>query len=248
MDAWYIGPAKMHYRNYEFYTPETRGYRITNSAKFYPAYCKMPAIESGNTIQLAAQDLIIAIQNRHKQALINLTPQHTKALRQLAESFVTAAGSETPVTKEGTQSPRVITTQPVTHEGVTRNNQPMPDILTTHDESAHTPVTDQPLNNDRPHRITAKYMHSAPPLKYITQEEEDNAHWSNAATQSQLNNPEAIPYRTPQTLTGINTQALTQLTTQWHILPILHQANSGVHSVTTETMTKYEKLANDPIT
>ena len=31
IDAWYVGPAKMHYRNYRFYVPETCGYRITNS-------------------------------------------------------------------------------------------------------------------------------------------------------------------------------------------------------------------------
>ena len=93
VDAWYVGPAKMYYRNYKFYIPETRGYRITNSAKFFPAHCKMPAIEPGDTIRPAAQDLIIAIQNRHKQASINLTPQHTEALRQLAEIFVITAGT-----------------------------------------------------------------------------------------------------------------------------------------------------------
>jgi hypothetical protein len=48
IDAWYTGPAKMHYRNYRFYVPETRGYRISGSAKFFPAHCKMPAIEPGD--------------------------------------------------------------------------------------------------------------------------------------------------------------------------------------------------------
>ena len=69
----------------------------------------------------------------------------------------------------------------------------------------HTPVTDQPPNNDRPRRTTAKYTHTAPPPNYITQEEEDNAHWSNPATQSQANNPQAISIRTPRTPTGIDT-------------------------------------------
>ncbi|KAL7476250.1 hypothetical protein ACHAW6_002122 [Cyclotella cf. meneghiniana] len=58
VDAWYVGPAKMHYKNYKFYIPETRGYRITNSAKFFSAHCKMLAIEPGDTIRLAAQELM----------------------------------------------------------------------------------------------------------------------------------------------------------------------------------------------
>jgi hypothetical protein len=40
IDAWYVGSAKMHYRNYHFYAPEMHGYRITNSAEFFPAHCK----------------------------------------------------------------------------------------------------------------------------------------------------------------------------------------------------------------
>jgi len=66
VNAWYVGPAKMHYRNYRFYIPDTRGYRTTNSAKFFLAHCKMPAIELGDTIRLATQDLIVAMQNIHK--------------------------------------------------------------------------------------------------------------------------------------------------------------------------------------
>ena len=35
VDTWYVGPAKMNYRNYKIYIPETRGYRITSSAIFF---------------------------------------------------------------------------------------------------------------------------------------------------------------------------------------------------------------------
>ena len=50
VDAWYVGPAKKHYRNFKFYIPKTRGYRIANTAKFYPQHCKQPAIEPGDSI------------------------------------------------------------------------------------------------------------------------------------------------------------------------------------------------------
>jgi hypothetical protein len=105
IEGWYVGPATMHYRNYRFYIPETRGYRISNSAKFYPQYCKMPAIEPGDTIRLAAQDLIKAIKNKNSKAPINLEPRHTEALRQLADIFnqVTKVDEE----KENTAPPRV---------------------------------------------------------------------------------------------------------------------------------------------
>jgi hypothetical protein len=79
----------MHYRNYTFYVLETRNYRITNSAKFFPAHCKMPAIEPGDTIRLAAQDLIAALRLKHSKAPINLEPSHTAALRELATIFDT---------------------------------------------------------------------------------------------------------------------------------------------------------------
>jgi hypothetical protein len=61
IDTWYVGPAKTHYRNYHLYIPETKGYRILNSAKFFPANCNLPAIEPGDTVRLAAQDLIMAL-------------------------------------------------------------------------------------------------------------------------------------------------------------------------------------------
>jgi hypothetical protein len=77
----------MHYRNYQFFIPETGGMQTSNSAKFFPAHCKMPAIQPGDAIQLAAQDLIITLRQKHSKAPINLEPQHTAALQKLAEIF-----------------------------------------------------------------------------------------------------------------------------------------------------------------
>ena len=31
-----------HYRSYEFYVPDTRAYRISASANFFPSYCDLP--------------------------------------------------------------------------------------------------------------------------------------------------------------------------------------------------------------
>lgn len=90
-----------------YYIPETRGYRIASTTKLFPAYCKMPAIEPGDTIKLAAQDLIQAICNRIKHTPIDLAPKHTEALRDLTRILAEATsnydehgGSDSPVVNE----------------------------------------------------------------------------------------------------------------------------------------------------
>ena len=50
----------------------------------------MPAIEPGDTVRLAAQDLIGAMP-KLSNAPIDLNPKHTQALRPLTEIFSEAA-------------------------------------------------------------------------------------------------------------------------------------------------------------
>jgi hypothetical protein len=64
----------------------------------------MPAIEPGNTVRLAAQDLIVAMQ-KLTNAPIDLNPKHTEALRQLTEIFNEAARLAND--KENSPAPRV---------------------------------------------------------------------------------------------------------------------------------------------
>ena len=49
-DAWYVGPAKEHYRCYKFFMPATKAFRITQAAMFYPSHCKMPQVSPADTI------------------------------------------------------------------------------------------------------------------------------------------------------------------------------------------------------
>ena len=158
VDAWFVGPAKQHYRCYRFYIPDTKAYRITNTAKFFPAHCKLPAIEPSDTIRLAAQDLIKALlNNTHQTAPIDLTEKHTEALQKLAEIFDTSirvdpekenhkppnrqtrrsprvhnnspARVPPPSTSHDATSPRVLRSQTQVHQRVTRQNKPMPVIF-----------------------------------------------------------------------------------------------------------------------
>jgi hypothetical protein len=62
-EAWYVGPALEHYRCYQSYVPDTNGLRITSTAKFFPAYTKMPTLSSANLATNAAERLIHALQH-----------------------------------------------------------------------------------------------------------------------------------------------------------------------------------------
>jgi hypothetical protein len=67
----------------------------------------MPAIEPGDTVRLAAQDLIVAMQ-KLANAPIDLNPKHTQALWQLTEIFNEAARVSD--NKENSPAPRVTNT------------------------------------------------------------------------------------------------------------------------------------------
>ena len=151
VDAWYVGPAKKHYRCYKLYIPETKGYRIANTAKFYPAHCKTPTIEPGDTIRLAAQDLIAAIKQNTKRIPISLHHKHTKALRKLANIFAETAGetehtlsrveqpvprvTNSPTTSTEPTAPSTIKQTRFLHQRVTRSNTPPPAMPTIHEEN-----------------------------------------------------------------------------------------------------------------
>eukprot|EP00804_Cyclotella_cryptica_P024369 CCRYP_020067-RA/>CCRYP_020067-RA protein AED:0.42 eAED:0.30 QI:0/0/0/1/0/0/2/0/521 len=182
VDAWYVGPAKKHYRCYKFYIAETKGYRIANTAKFYPAHCKTPTIEPGDTIRLAAQDLIAAMKQTDKNAPISLHHKHTEALRKLASIFAEAAGEtehslprfegaasssrvpHRPTTSTEPTAPSKIKRTRFVHQRVTRSNVPPPPMPTIHEESpqslarakrrerGHKPSNHRPVRKKKPVR------------------------------------------------------------------------------------------------
>jgi len=110
-----------------------------NTAKFYPQHCKQPTIELGNTIRLAAQDLISALHQHKKFAPISLHHKHTEALRLLSEIFDHTVSEQQPIPRVTTQTipsssvshtnPSTICTTPLIHQCITRSNKPMPEAL-----------------------------------------------------------------------------------------------------------------------
>eukprot|EP00804_Cyclotella_cryptica_P000090 CCRYP_013749-RA/>CCRYP_013749-RA protein AED:0.16 eAED:0.11 QI:0/0/0/1/0/0/3/0/1031 len=269
LDAWYVGPAKKHYQNYCFFIPSTKGYHTSGSAKFFPKHTKMPAIEPGDTIRLAAQDLITAIRTV-SNAPITLTSQHTVALRQLADIFATSTqvGNDT-VAQHPTPLPRVRNPPPATR--VTRmNNTPSMSTNPTNPERLqtqrcvhqrhrcnNTPVQETITAERASHNNTPTPDKPTPKGHYITQDDD---------TMNSLQSTKLFTH-SPMTPCNISHQALYHIahTSNPHASTRSHQQNSAtnmlssrwthnsnvcngvVHPITKETITKYEKLANDPI-
>jgi hypothetical protein len=112
-DAYYLNRAPEHWRCYKFYVPETKSFRISGAATFFPSHCKMPTVDPGDTIRLAAQDLITALKNPHPNAPIDLEPRHNQALRELSDIFQASIKQ----TSEGeTESPRVASEPSTSHD------------------------------------------------------------------------------------------------------------------------------------
>ena len=62
-DAWYLGPAPNHYRCWMFYVPETRAYRVSGSAEFFPQHCQTPTFTPEEHIQELHAELIDTMKN-----------------------------------------------------------------------------------------------------------------------------------------------------------------------------------------
>jgi hypothetical protein len=104
----------------------------------------MPHVDPGDTIRMAAQDLITALQNPSPNAPVDLEPRHNQALRDLSNIFQDAVKKSAPISKgdentpprvanqpstsNDTTSPRVVRATPRLHQRITRNNSPMPTI------------------------------------------------------------------------------------------------------------------------
>jgi hypothetical protein len=152
-DAYYVNRVPEHWRCYKFFVPDTKAFRISGAAKFFPTHCKMPAVDPGDTVRLAAQDLITALNNLNPNAPIDLEPRHSQALRDLSNIFQqsikqTSEGegesprvATEPSTSHNTTAPRVVQLAPRIHQRTTRRNTPI--LPTIQEETTPAPRTNK---------------------------------------------------------------------------------------------------------
>ncbi|KAL7503761.1 hypothetical protein ACHAXN_001695, partial [Cyclotella atomus] len=136
-DAWYIGPAHNHYRSYEFYVPETRAYRTSASAHFFPTYCELPNESPIEAAARTAAELLVELQQHRGSTDPVSLSRHQKAMKIINDIYKSTTSQPPRVEEKGQQSPRVeptLSSNPTAprvvkstkrlHNRVTRNNTP----------------------------------------------------------------------------------------------------------------------------
>ena len=148
LDGWYVGPAKQHYRCYKFFIPETKGFRIAQTAKKFPAHTRIPTITRRAQILINAKELTKALLQTNDKNILH--PPASTALKALATIFSQAAekdkentptqrvntspnnttvqrvdASLLPTTSQNTTNTNVISNNQISHTRKTRNNTPI---------------------------------------------------------------------------------------------------------------------------
>ena len=62
LDAWYVGPAHLHYRNWTFFVPSTGGMRVSGKANFYPQHVELPKESPSDEVRRMALNLTATLQ------------------------------------------------------------------------------------------------------------------------------------------------------------------------------------------
>ena len=150
---------------------KTKATRIARAAQFFPAHCKMPQISPGDTICMAAQDLIVALQNPNPQAPIYLEPKHNDALKRLAVIFHDTVKNIQPSSKGEAASPRVNLQPSTSHD--TTSPRALRLITRIHQRKTrnNTPITENPTKRDNDKRCAPNI-----PVKRDPEEQTENQH------------------------------------------------------------------------
>ena len=81
VDAWYLHPSNDHYRCNKFYVPETRAYRTSGSAEYYPQHCSNPNFSPAEHIKELKEEITATIKDAER------TPSNKKLMRALKEKI-----------------------------------------------------------------------------------------------------------------------------------------------------------------
>jgi hypothetical protein len=244
IDAWYIGPSKDHYRVYKFYCPETKAIRINGSAQFFPQHCKLPTLSPTQHAKFVADELFESLTNLNKKTRKPLLKHIAKQLKAMVHNQTPAPiprvtnnshpeGPEQrvvvhPTTNTSTNptAPRNLATATKTHQRTTRRNTPGRTALIEREE---TPKL----------RRSPRAHHSSPPPT-------SNNKAPNVITQEAVYHL-AAPINPPLwTPTSFLTACPTAHRNNFD-LDIEHFASPVIHPVTGASITRYQKLAKDPL-
>lgn len=148
VDAWYVGPAKDHYRNYRFFIVDTNAYRTSGSCKFFPQHCqyyeptpmehatditddlvttaaRLPKRQQRKVLTKVARELHKVIsQNEAPTSEGGNMRSEGGNLSSEGEATVTRPATPAITTSTNPTAQRVVKTAPRTHQRNTRANVP----------------------------------------------------------------------------------------------------------------------------
>ncbi len=82
VNAFYLGPAKDHYRCYNHYVPETKAHRISGSTELFPQHCQLRSLMPHQHFRALTDELT------NKTALANSTPKGRCLLQLLSTQII----------------------------------------------------------------------------------------------------------------------------------------------------------------
>ena len=86
VDSFYVTPAKKHYRCWDFYVPETKGFLTSVQATFYPTHWNTPTETLIYAAVKNAHDSTNEIRRANKD-IKQFPKQHMETLKQFGEIF-----------------------------------------------------------------------------------------------------------------------------------------------------------------
>ena len=262
----------MHYRLLEMFDPNTRSYRTVGTYKLYPSHCKVPTISEADRTIIAAAELLDTIRVQIPTQA-DTKRQHLHVIEQLTEILNKAPpprvdGQSAPrvghgaTTSTDKTSPRVVKQTKYVHQRRTRNNNPMLAITEEEIPINAVPVQVEPPTTERGKRANQrearKETRTPSPnptaIPTITQDE-DPPPYTHAPS---CNSPRSAMFLSQEALHFVLGKAMltdtpgqipyyTEQNAQGEPIGIAEMANGVVHPITNETITKYQKLAEDPL-
>ena len=248
IDAWYCGPSANHYRCNHFYVPDTRAMRISGSFELYPVHCQLPTLTPAEHTTQVAQELIRCMEMLPPATRKRVFHTTTEAIRKFTGAPPTNPPTYDPATLpwpaskgeqanskgEQTQAPtssnptatHITRTAPRVHLRHTRNNVPPTSTPIETTTAAPAPWVATPPNNEPTTIQDTLEPRRSPRIALQSPRLYSNAALAALRTQTYapLPNSHAIPW-----------------TCEHFCAPV-------IHPVTGESITKYKKLVDDPIT
>jgi len=238
IDAWYCGPSANNYPCNHFYVPDTRAMRILGTFELYPVHCQLPTLSPEEHTQQVAHKLVRCMKNlplatRKRLFLTTVhgirkfsgaAPQNKHANEHLYDNLPwhpSKGEAQPPETSSSNPlAPHITRTAPHIHQRHTRNNVPPTS------EPIVTPTTSPAPIEEPTNTLETSAPRRSPRIALLTPQLYYNA-----------------------ALSEITIQTYAPRTTS-HAIPwtCKHVCAPVIHLVTGESITKYKKLIEDPIT